>query len=77
VLVQEIDYRAAEVRSGPQVVEPCSLRRTQNGNLVLFVVNDRGQLRSYRVDRIAGVRPTAMLQAAVRGRVLNGVATSR
>jgi predicted DNA-binding transcriptional regulator YafY len=24
--------------------------------LLLFVVNDRGQLRSYRVDRIAGVR---------------------
>jgi Nucleotidyl transferase AbiEii toxin, Type IV TA system/WYL domain len=56
----EIDYRAAEGRSGPRVVEPYSLRRTQDGNLVLFVVNDRGQLRSYRVDRIAGVRPTSM-----------------
>jgi hypothetical protein len=31
---------------------------TRDGNLVLFVVNDRGQLRSYRVDRIAGIRPT-------------------
>ena len=30
----------------------------QDGNLVLFVVNDQGQLRSYRVDRIAGIRPT-------------------
>ena len=56
----EIDYRAAEGRSGPRIVEPYSLRRTQDGNLVLFVVNDRGQLRSYRVDRIAGVRPTSM-----------------
>jgi hypothetical protein len=32
------------------------LRRTQEGRLVLFVLNDRRQLRSYRVDRIAGVR---------------------
>jgi hypothetical protein len=39
-------------------VEPYSLRRTQDGNLVLFVINDHDQLRSYRVDRIAGVRPT-------------------
>ena len=31
---------------------------TQDGNLILFVVNDHGQLRSYRVDRIAGIRPT-------------------
>lgn len=56
----EVDYRAAEGQSGPRVVEPYSLRRTQDGDLVLFVVNDRGQLRSYRVDRIAGVRPTAL-----------------
>jgi predicted DNA-binding transcriptional regulator YafY len=55
----EIDYRAAQGRSGPGVVEPYSLRLTQDGNLVLFVVNDYGELRSYRVDRIAGVRPTA------------------
>jgi predicted nucleotidyltransferase component of viral defense system len=55
----EIDYRAEQGRSGSRIVEPYSLRRTQDGNLVLFVVNDHGQLRSYRVDRIAGVRPTA------------------
>ncbi len=54
----EIDYRAEEGRSGPRIVEPYSLRRTQDGNLVLFVVNDHDQLRSYRIDRIAGVRPT-------------------
>lgn len=54
----EINYRAAEGRSGPRIVEPYSLRRTQDGNLVLFVVNDHDQLRSYRVDRIAAVRPT-------------------
>ncbi len=55
----DIDYRAERGRQGPRRVEPYSLRLTQNGNLVLFVVNDYGELRSYRVDRIAGIRPTA------------------
>jgi hypothetical protein len=53
-----IDYRAEQGRRGPRVVEPYSLRRTLDGNLVLFVVNDRGYLRSYRVDSIAGVSVT-------------------
>lgn len=52
----EIDYRAEEGRWGPRVIEPYSFRMTREGNLVLFVLNDLGQLRSYRVDRIAGVR---------------------
>jgi predicted nucleotidyltransferase component of viral defense system len=55
----EVDYRAETGRQGPRRVEPYSLRRTQDGHLVLFVVNDYGALRSYRVDRIAGIRPTA------------------
>jgi predicted nucleotidyltransferase component of viral defense system len=54
----DIDYRAEQGRQGPRRVEPYSLRYTQDGNLVLFVVNDYGELRSYRVDRIAGIRPT-------------------
>ncbi len=54
----EIDYRPEQGRSGPRVVEPYSLRRTSEGNIVLFVINDRQQLRSYRVDRIAGIKPT-------------------
>ena len=52
----EIDYQATDGRRGPRVVEPYSFRRTQDGYLLLYVVNDRGQLRSYRVDRIAGLR---------------------
>lgn len=52
----EINYQAADGRWGPRVVEPYSFRRTLDGNLLLYVVNDRGQLRSYRIDRIAGVR---------------------
>jgi len=54
----EIDYRAEDGRQGPRVVEPYSLRRTRAGNLVLYVVNDHGQTRAYRLDRIRGVRPT-------------------
>ncbi len=57
-LLVDIDYRAETGRQGVRRVEPYSLRRTQDGNLVLFVVNDHGQLRSYRVDRIVGIRPT-------------------
>ncbi len=56
----DIDYRAEQGRQGARRVEPYSLRHTQDGNLVLFVVNDEGNLRSYRVDRIAAIRPTAV-----------------
>ncbi len=56
----DLDYRAEQGRQGVRRVEPYSLRRTQDRNLVLFVVNEYGQLRSYRVDRIAGIRPTAV-----------------
>lgn len=55
-LLVEIDYQAEDGRWGPRVVEPYSFRMSRDGNLLLFVRNDRGELRSYRVDRIAGVR---------------------
>ena len=54
----ELDYRAKKGRSGPRLVEPYSLRRAKNGALLLYVVNDRGDLRSYDVARIAGLRVT-------------------
>ena len=56
----DVDYRAETGRQGPRLVEPYSLRHTQDGNLVLQVINDYGRPRSYRVDRIAGIRPTAV-----------------
>jgi predicted nucleotidyltransferase component of viral defense system len=59
-LMVDVDYRAEQGRQGPRLVEPYSLRRTQDGNLILFVVNDHGRLRGYRVDRIAAVRPTTV-----------------
>jgi predicted nucleotidyltransferase component of viral defense system len=56
----DIDYRAESGRLGSRRVEPYSLRRTRDGHLILFVVNDHRQLRRYRVDRIAGIRPTTV-----------------
>jgi predicted nucleotidyltransferase component of viral defense system len=56
----QIDYRAETGRSGPRTVEPYSLRRTRDGKIVLFVVNELGKLRSYRTDRIAGIQPTSI-----------------
>ena len=55
----EIDYRALQGRRGPRVVEPYSLRANEAGDIRLMVLNDHGQVRGYRLDRIAGVRPTA------------------
>lgn len=55
----EIDYRPESGRSGPRSVEPYSLRKTRKGKVVLMVVNDLGMLRSYRIDRIARIRPTS------------------
>ena len=52
----DLDYHAKDGRRGWRRVEPYSIRMTQDGHVVVYVVNDRGQLRSYRTDRIAGVR---------------------
>ena len=59
-LMVEIDYRTEKGRRGARRVEPYSLRMTHEGKLILFVVDDYGKLRSYRVDRIAGIRPTTV-----------------
>lgn len=42
-----------------RLIEPYSLRRSQAGDLLLYAVRARdGAVRSYRVDRIQGARPT-------------------
>ena len=44
-----------------RVIEPYSLRRTRDGNLLLYGVRaDNSETRSYRVDRIASVRVTSV-----------------
>ncbi len=53
-LLVEIDYQGSTRR-----IEPYSLRRTQDGNIVLHAFNaDKGEHRGYRVDRLQGARVT-------------------
>jgi predicted nucleotidyltransferase component of viral defense system len=54
----EVDYRAERGRQGPRLVSPLSFQRSRQGRLLLYLINDYGQLRSYGVDRIAGVSVT-------------------
>ena len=59
-LCVELDYTDERGRRSVRVVEPYSLRRTQEDNIILHAWNvDRDQHRSYRVDRIQGARSTA------------------
>ena len=54
-LLVELDYQGSTRR-----IEPYSLRQTSEGNIVLHAFNaDRAEHRSYRVDRIQGVRITS------------------
>ena len=42
-----------------RLIEPYSLRRTKDGNLILHAVKvQTGETRSYRVDRIQGIKVT-------------------
>jgi hypothetical protein len=54
-------------------VEPHSLRDTQDANLILFVCPTPRTVRSYRVDRVAGIRPTS---AAFQPKFPSGVLSS-
>jgi len=48
-----------EYNSEHRLIEPYSLRKTRDGNILLHAVrNEDGQPRSYRVDRIQGVSAT-------------------
>ncbi len=45
-----------------RLIEPYSLRRTKDGNILLYAVkHNTGELRSYRIDRIQGVNVTNIL----------------
>ncbi len=53
-LLVELDYQGSTRR-----IEPYSLRRTQDGNIVLHAWNtDKNEHRSYRIDRLQGARVT-------------------
>ena len=54
-LLVDLDYKNSTRR-----IEPYSLRRTQNGNIVLHAWNaDKNEHRCYRVDLIEGARATS------------------
>lgn len=58
-LCVELDYTDESGRRSTRTIEPYSLRRTQDDNIILHTWNaDQDQHRSYRVDRIRGVRTT-------------------
>jgi len=58
-LCVDLDYIDEQGRAGTRAIEPYSLRRTQEGNIVLHAVRSQNQQhRSYRVDRIRGARIT-------------------
>lgn len=53
-LLVDLDYQGSTRR-----IEPYSLRRTQNGDIILHAHNvDKNEHRSYRVDRMQGARVT-------------------
>jgi predicted DNA-binding transcriptional regulator YafY len=54
-LCVELDYRKENGQRTRPLIEPYSLRRTRDGNFLLYGVKaDTGEDRSYRVDRISG-----------------------
>lgn len=52
----ELYYVPEKGVEGWRLIEPYSLRRTQDGNILLYLVNDGGFLRSYRLDRVHSIR---------------------
>lgn len=56
----DLDYEAVNGEVGWRRVEPYSLRRSQDGNVLLYLVNQEGSLRSYRIDRIRSIRASSV-----------------
>ncbi len=58
-LLVNLDYYSLGGRRSKRLIEPYSLRRTSEGNVLLYAIrSDSGQLRSYRLDRINGATVT-------------------
>ena len=59
-LLVDLDYRDEQGNRHTRPIEPYSLRRTQEGNILLCAVNvERQQPRSYRIERIQGATITS------------------
>jgi predicted nucleotidyltransferase component of viral defense system len=58
-LCVELDYVDDKGRHSSPIIEPYSLRSTQNGDVILHGIKvENGEHRSYRTDRIRGARVT-------------------
>ncbi|MEX2516758.1 MAG: nucleotidyl transferase AbiEii/AbiGii toxin family protein [Gammaproteobacteria bacterium] len=58
-LCVDLRYQDEQGRVSKRLIEPYSLRRTNDGNLLLYAVrHNSGEPRSYRVDRILGADTT-------------------
>ena len=58
-LCVSLDYTNEQGRRDVRIIEPYSLRRTSEGNLLLVAVKaDTGDVRSYRADRIVSASAT-------------------
>jgi predicted nucleotidyltransferase component of viral defense system len=58
-LCVDLDYIDEQGNRGKRLIEPYSLRQTQEGNLLLYAVKHQtGEDRSYRVDRTQGAQVT-------------------
>jgi predicted nucleotidyltransferase component of viral defense system len=52
-LCVSLDYTSNDGRRATRVIEPYSLRRAQNGNVLLYAVRaDDGQIRAYKISQI-------------------------
>ena len=58
-LCVDLDYTDQQGNRGRRLIEPYSLRRTKDGNIILKASrHDTGEAKSYRVDRIEGAHAT-------------------
>jgi predicted nucleotidyltransferase component of viral defense system len=58
-LCVELGYRKESGEYSNPVIEPYSLRETQDGNLIIYGVKaETGEVRAYRVDRIKSIKVT-------------------
>jgi len=56
-LCVDLDYVALDGRQGTRRIEPYSLRRTQDGNIILHAFDvEKNDHRSYRIERIKGAK---------------------
>ena len=75
-LLVDLDYETLQGRRSSRLIEPYSLRRSSEGNVLLYGTrDDNGQVRAYRVDRIRGATvtdrtfiPRYMIELTMSGR---------